>query len=180
MTTYQISRQGLLDWVRAHELLLFFALAFLLSWTIYGVLAMIEVPNNTTLSRLELIAAYGPSLSAILLSATTARAAHKQAPGLRWVLFLGIVPFVIGTEWLDHIWWSHPIDASVIGADIVLIALAIFVAFRMTVDRVNPPEMSAAISWWRANWRWCLVALGLWPALIAAGNFIADTLSLSQ
>src|SRR5512143_358833 len=180
MATYSFPRRGLVAWVHAHELVLFFALAFLFSWTIYGVLAIVEVANNTTLSRIELIAAYGPSLAALLLSAAAAPSASRRASGRPLILLLAIPLLAIGTELLDHVWWAHRVDSSVIAADVVLISLAVFVAYWAAARPVQPPGLAIGIPWLRANWLWCLVALGLWPALVAVGNLIARILALSQ
>ena len=68
----------LVEWVRRHELVLFFVSTFLFSWIIYGILAKNIPENNTTFSRLLLIPAYAASLSAILLSSIPARRAGKK------------------------------------------------------------------------------------------------------
>jgi hypothetical protein len=94
-------QRQLVEWVRCHELVLYFVSTFLFSWVIYGILAKNAPENNTTFNRLLLIAAYAPSLSAILLSSIPARGAGKKDNVRQLWLFTPFLVIVAGNEWLD-------------------------------------------------------------------------------
>jgi hypothetical protein len=90
----------LIDWIIHHELSLFFAFTFLFSWTIYGIVAQRSIGNNTTFSRVLLIAGYGPSLSAILLSIITKAKPTIQISIRQLMLLISVLVLVAGIELL--------------------------------------------------------------------------------
>lgn len=166
----------MINWITHHQLASFFAITFLFSWTIYAVVAVISPQNSTTLSRILLIAAYGPSLSAILLSSITSPQSGMDVSARYLVLFIPVLVLVAGIEWLDHIWWGHRIDASLIPVDVILVLLAAMVITRLLANRTDIHLSFAGLTHW---YIWIPVALGFWPLLVLAGNAIARLSGLS-
>lgn len=169
----------LAEWIRRNQLVTFFVLTFFFSWCIYLLVALSEFGNQTVLSRLLLIAAFGPSLSAILVSTViTARTAAPWSKR-RAVLFILVFAFAIAVEWLDHAWWRHQIDVHLIVTDAILVTLAALVISSIYSSRQGVREAVAPITRWRVGIIWYLIALGLWPTIVLAGNAIAQSLNMT-
>lgn len=165
--------------IRRNQLVTFFVLTFLFSWSIYLVAALSEFANQTVLSRLLLIAAFGPSLSAILVSTTiTARTAAPLSKR-RAVLFILVIAVATAVEWLDHVWWRHQVDVQLIVTDAILVTLAAVVISSIYSTRQGVRDVIAPITRWRVGMIWYLLALGLWPAIVLAGNAIAQSLNMA-
>jgi len=171
-------RMPWLEWAARHQLLAFFAIAFLFSWTLFIVAAKAPFQNPDTSSRVILIGAYGPALAALFLSRVTgATVTHGPRSGGLVVFTLA---FVAGAaiEWLDHAWWGHQVDWSLMLADAILVMLAALTITSLVTGRRSAGSRSAgAIASWKML-PWLLVALGLWPLLVLVGNMIAGLLGL--
>ena len=166
----------LLHWIIKHQLAIFFISTLLISWTIWGTTTLIPVENNTTLSRIILIGGYSPSLTAILLSSIT-KLSSRRIVHLHWgMVFIPALVLAIGSEWLDHIWWGHRIEASLILADTILVILVAFVITRFFTNHTDRHLQLTGITHW---WVWIPVALGLWPVFVLLGNTIASMLGIS-
>jgi membrane protease YdiL (CAAX protease family) len=166
-------------WVCRNQVVAFFVLTFLFSWSIYLLAALSEFSNQTVLSRLLLIAAFGPSLSAILVSTVTTTRAAGQTHKKRVVLLILVIAFAIAVEWLDHIWWRHEIDVRLIVTDTILVTLAAVVISSIQSSRQAVRDLAAPITRWRVGVTWYLIALGLWPLIVLAGNAIAQYLNMT-
>lgn len=172
-------RSRLIDWITQHELILFFAFTFLFSWTIYGIVAQIPIGTDTTFSRILLIAGYGPSVSAVLLSIITNAKPTNNVSFRQLILLIPVLVLVAGLEWLDHIWWGHKIEKSLILADSILVLLAVFVIWRLLANLSQTRQSSLEISRWSTSWVWYIIVLGLWPLLVIVSNMLAKILALS-
>jgi membrane protease YdiL (CAAX protease family) len=83
-----------------------------------------------------------------------------------------------GSEWLDHIWWGHTIDASLVLVDLILVMLAaLTISWLLSNRRELISGFMGEISW-RKRIPWILIVLGLWPLLVLASNTIAGRLGL--
>ncbi len=171
----------LVDWVRRRPLVLFFAGAFLFSWVIYAGLAAFPAANRTTYNRITLIAAYGPAVSAAVLAWITGTRPRRKLPAGWWALGLAAFGLAAGVEWLDHLWWGHRVDASLLLADGVLVLLATVTLARVLLPHVATaapqPRPGRTVPAWQTV-GWAVVALGLWPLLVLASNAIARLLGL--
>ncbi|MGE5223599.1 MAG: type II CAAX prenyl endopeptidase Rce1 family protein, partial [Omnitrophica WOR_2 bacterium] len=170
----------LVDWISRHELVLFFACTMLFSWGILAVASQFSFENETTFNRIIAIAAYGPSLSAILLTAITTTESRQKDSRLRIVWFLPfLLVLVAGIEWSNNIWWEHPFDQSLILADAILVIVTAFVLYWLFIQRTEASQKLLGAPPSRVKFVWYIAAFGLWPALILAGNAIARVLGLS-
>src|SRR5574339_889763 len=125
------NRPRLINWIIQHELTLFFVFTFLLTWTLYGFVAVTNIENKYTVSVILLIGAYAPSISAIVLSAIANPEPTKIRAGQWFMLFVPVLILAAGIEVLDHICWKHQIDVGLIFASAVLVLLAAFVMTRL-------------------------------------------------
>lgn len=166
-------------WICHNQLVVFFVLTFVFSWSIYLVAGLAEFNNQTILSRAILIAAFGPSLSAILISAVSSSKGATPMSGKRIILFLIIFSFGAAIEWLDHILWRHSIDVNLIFTDAILITLAALVISSIYSSRLGVQNVVAPITRWRVGIIWYLIALGLWPFILLAGNALANALNMT-
>lgn len=166
------------NWIHHNDLISFFALTFLISWSIYLVVALSEFNNQTALSRVLLSAGFGPSLSAILISSVNSPKSATPEPWKRILLFLLAFIFGAAVEGLDHVLWNHQLDARLIFTDAILVSLAAIVISSRYSSHQNVRDMMTPITRWRVGIIWYLVALGLWPLIILAGNAIALALNM--
>lgn len=167
-----------IHWIKGHETAVFFGVTFLITWAIMGLLAIFPPENAKTFDVITLIAAYAPSISAVLLTRPTISIPKVKLSTRRLALFVPVLVLVAGIEWLDHIFWEHTIDASVILADIILVILATWILTRLLSDRTGARLWPTETAHGRI-WMWVLVALGFWPLLILAGNAIARVIGIS-
>jgi hypothetical protein len=107
-------RSTMIDWTVQHELTAFFAFTFLLTWTFDGVVAAANLENNDTADLMILIGSYAPSISALVLSAIANPGANKPGLRERFLPFIPVLFMAAGIEGLDHIFWGHQIDLSLI------------------------------------------------------------------
>ncbi|MGQ9633450.1 MAG: CPBP family intramembrane glutamic endopeptidase [Bryobacteraceae bacterium] len=157
---------------------LFFLATFVFSWTIYGILSIIRIENQTTLSRWLLIAAYGPSLVAILISGfLTPHASHSRKLSFKAVFALTFAA-AAAVECLDHWWWNHRIDKGLVVADLILVSMVALVLSGVRFPRQGVRELLSGMARWQLNAGWYLLAIGLWPAIVVGGNAIAQAVGL--
>ena len=167
----------LINWIIQHEFTLFFVFTFLLTWTLYGFVAVTNIENKDTVSVILLIGAYAPSISAIVLSAIANPEPTKIRAGQWFMLFVPVLMLAAGIEVLDHICWKHQIDVGLIFASAVLVLLAAFVMTRLLSNRADAHLRLTGVTQWRC-WVWVPFALGLWPLLVLLANAIAKLFGL--
>jgi len=165
-------------WIRRNDIQLFFLASFVFSWTIYGILSLIHIENQTTLSRWLLIAAYGPSLAAMLISAVLKpEASHSR--GLSFKAFFALaLAAAAAVECLDHWWWNHRIDKGLVAADVILVSMAALVLSGVRFPKQGIRDLLSGMTRWRLSAGWYLLAIGLWPAIVVGGNALAEAAGL--
>jgi len=171
---------GVREWISRNEVWLFFLGSFVFSWAIYGCLSLIRIENQTVLSRWLLIAAYGPSLTAILVAGVVnSESAKPKGLGSPYAILFGLLLLAGGSvEWLDHVWWNHRVDTGLIAADLILVSLAALVLSGVQSPVQGVRELLRGLTRWRLGVGWYLLALGLWPAIVVTANTMADSLGL--
>jgi membrane protease YdiL (CAAX protease family) len=166
------------DWIARHEVSLYFLATFVFSWAIYGCLSLISIENQTVLSRWLLIAAFGPSVTAMLISGI-ANPATSKPKGLPYVICFALAFVAVGAvEWLDHKWWNHRVDAALIVADLILVSLAALVISGVRFPAQGVRDLLSGLTRWRLGAGWYMLALVLWPAVVLGGNALASSLGL--
>jgi membrane protease YdiL (CAAX protease family) len=161
-------------WVIKYEIPLFFILAFAFSWTIYLLLSRSHIGFN----RWTHVAAFGPSVAAMLLARLTGPQREKPRPIQHAILFVLAFAAAFGVEWLDHKWWYHQIGVPLIISDVILVFLAALVISGVLSSRRGVRNLLQGLTRWRVGAGWYILALGLWPALVVAANALATTLGL--
>ncbi len=173
----EVRPQGrLVDWILRRQLTLFFTLTLLVSWLIWGIMSQIPINNSTTISRIVLIGAFTPSIFAILISSITTSNPRSGVSNRYWRVFLPTLIIAVGSEWLDHIWWGHQINLSLVLVDCILAILAALVITRLVTNRADIHLRFTGVPQW---WIWVPVSLGFWPLLVLVGNTIARLLGIS-
>jgi uncharacterized protein len=169
---------GLREWIARNDVSLYFSVTFAFSWAIYACLSLIPIENQTVLSRWLLIAAFGPSVAAMLISGITDSATSKPK-GLPYVICFASAFVAVGAvEWMDHKWWNHRVDAALILADLILVFLAALVISGVRSPWQGVRNLLSGLTRWRFGAGWYLLALALWPAVVLAGNALASGLGL--
>jgi membrane protease YdiL (CAAX protease family) len=172
------AKSGAADWLRQHQLAAFFALTFLFSWTIYLLMALLSPQDSAVRSRMALVAGFGPSLSAIVISAATSSRDQVISFRKQAALFVPALVVAAALECVDHLWWNHHVQAALIVLDVLLITLIAFVVSRLRSARKGVRDLVRAVTQWRVGLGWYVLALGLWPALVLAGNAAARWLAI--
>lgn len=177
-------QEVVVSWVRQHQTSLFFALTFLFSWMMYLVLSITSFENETTYQRLLGIAAFGPSLAAILISRILNSKPRKTGNGRRHLgsrqVLTALVTFLLvaGAEWWNNTWWDHASDASLVLVDALLVTFAVIVLLWSISNHSEPGSQMLGAKVERAFLLWIILALIIWPAITLAGNAIASVLHL--
>ena len=170
-------RSSLRNRIVNHELILFFFLTFVLTWTVYGFVAIVNLENKDTESIMLLIAAYAPTISALVLSAISKPEVRKISTGNTLILGILVLILVAGIEVLDHIFWEHRIDLGLILASAMMVTLAAFVITRLLTNRADAQLRLTGVRHWRF-WLWIPFTLGLWPVLVMTANTIVRLFGL--
>ena len=170
-------RSSINNWIVNHELILFFLMTFVLTWTVYGLVAIVNLENKDTISRILLIAAYAPTISALVLSAISKAEARKISTSETVILCILVLILAAGIEVLDHIFWEHQIDLGLVLLSAVMVTLATLIMTQLLTNRADAQVRLTGVRQWRF-WLWVSLALGLWPLLIVTANTIARLFGL--
>jgi uncharacterized protein len=171
------SRSSLRNWIVNHEIILFFLGTFVWTWTVYGLVAIVHLENKDTVSIMLLIAAYAPTILALVLSAITHPEVRRVSTTNTLILWFLLLILAAGIEVPDHIFWEHQIDLGLMLASAIMVTLAALVMTRLLTNRADAHLRFTGVSQWRF-WVWVPFALGLWPLLIIVANAIASLLGL--
>jgi membrane protease YdiL (CAAX protease family) len=168
----------LVSWVKCHEVALFFAITFLITWTILTVLNWLELDNPKTETRLLLIGAFGPSMATFILLRITKPDLWKNVTIKSAIRFLLFFAGAFGLEMLDHPIWDHTVDASLITVDIILGALVAVTLANLFNGIPGSLNIKSSNLKWRTWLLWAVIALAIWPLMILLANAIAGMIGL--
>jgi len=180
--TIVLEQNALINWIRGHQTLAFFALTFVFSWSLFVIASYVPFDNETTSRRIIGIGAYGPSVSAIMISrllnanSSISNSRKKSRTGKIILLFACMMILFGAIEWWNNEWWNHPYDASLIVADFILVSLAAIVILSIN-PQIGEVDSRLSGSAGKRNLSiWIVIALVLWPFLIGTGNLSANLL----
>jgi membrane protease YdiL (CAAX protease family) len=170
-------RSSLRNWIVNHGIILFFLGTFVLTWTVYGLVAIVHLENKDTVSIMLLIAAYAPTISALVLSAITNPEVRRVSTANTLILCFLVLILAAGIEVMDHIFWDHQIDLGLVLASAIMVTIAALVMTRLLTNRADAHLRFTGVVQWRF-WVWVPFALGLWPLLVVTANTIARVFGL--
>lgn len=169
------SRKSIAEIIKQRPLVIFFISSVVFAWSINLLMFALLGLENRTFSH---IASYAPTLSAMFISAiiNDKRAEFKRG---NWLLAFFLVMIVAGfMRWISRVWWNHILDWTVLPGDLLVVSLAAFVIAGAFSGNEGVRSLLRPYLNWRVPLIWLIIAIGLWPAITLAGNFIGRALGL--
>jgi len=187
------SRKTIRDQVAQHPLVTFVALAYTISWGLWLLVWFLDLGLH---NGLFFIGVTGPALAATIVSAIMRPELPGGSAKKRWQLFGMIGICVLAVLSLRRLWLTLDLTtvAGRVATDRVYPSFTVFlldvlaagvVAFvlsgthsprqgvRNLLHSLNPRQS-------RVGWYWFVIALGLYPVVIALGNFISARVGLAE
>ena len=154
-------------WIRGHQIVAFYGIAFVISWGLGFTWSAIMNREQYLLAPLAFLAACGPGLAGIIVSAISNTQPRQGTRRAFWLAFpvAGVVSALVyfaNFKFIDQM----PISPPVIG----LIAVSVLpVAFVIGSTYSRIPAVRTYLSSLirlRGVWGWALLGLVLFPALV--------------
>jgi membrane protease YdiL (CAAX protease family) len=161
--------------VGRHQIIVFFALAFVISWAIWFLSPALAAGDHNALLVLTLIGAYGPALSAIFVAG---RAMPDRSPvsGVRrWWVFI-VVFLLVDLIWLlstDKFGSFEPRNPVLFTSKLVLSGLGAFVISGIFSGRKGVHDLLLPLTNWRVGLVWYLIVILGVPLAITLAIFLA-------
>ncbi|MFX4263353.1 CPBP family intramembrane glutamic endopeptidase [Pelotomaculum propionicicum] len=171
------SSRGIAQIIRQRPLVAFFIFSIAFTWLgVYLMVGLLGLDDYT----FGLIAGFGPTISAIIISAAMNNKRSEFRRGV-WLCTFFLVLVIAGfVRWISRIWWNHNLDWNVLPGDFLLVSLAAFVIASAFSSNEGMRSLLRPYLNWRVPLIWIIIAIGLWPAITLAGNFIGESLGLSS
>lgn len=154
--------------LQRHALLAFFGLTFALSWSLWGVESLLASDDSISAHWLGTLAAYGPTLAAMILAGLLR---PEQQP-LVWTRRLWLAGGVLaGTMWLNRMLAANPLDSRrprlAMLMWLVFTLLPAWIVWQSFSHRRGVRALLQTLTTWRVRPIWYLAAL-LLPVIISA------------
>jgi len=158
--------------IKKHPIIAFFLIAFACSWIIWSIPLVIPLNTPAYMMLICVIGAFGPALSAVLLSKLL-KPAQTAIP--RWknilrfaVLFCIILPFALFWPMLS----GSLADPVFLILCSILATLSAVVITRIFSRTEGVRDLMGSLGQWRVKPVWYLFALGVWPVLVILSSVI--------
>ncbi len=162
-----------------HAIRIFFVLTFVFSWILYLVIYLMHIEQQTVLSRWCLIAAFGPSLSAMAIS-RLADPRRVDRPVFYWPVFVLFIVLAAGVEALDHYVFAHAITVQLIIADGILVMLAAIILSGVVSPNSGIRGLMSGLKRWDVGIWWYIFALCAWPVTVLLSNLLSPLLGMAN
>ena len=156
----------LTDWIAHHPVSAFFIITFTITWGL-GFSYIAVYRGMDLLAPLAFIAACGPALAGIIITAATDARPREGTKRAYWIAFLvawvvSALVFLANNTFINH----APLSPVMIGFTFVLVVPVAFV-ISMAYSRLpGVKSYMASLIRLRGVWGWSLLALILVPALV--------------
>ncbi|OFX83978.1 MAG: hypothetical protein A2W99_03510 [Bacteroidetes bacterium GWF2_33_16] len=163
------------SFISKHEVSIFFLMSIFITWVIYYLVSFFNIENQTILSRWLLVAAFGPSMSALIITNFTNKYNSDEFPITRQVfLFFVLFSIIFGIELLDHYCWKHTISLQLIIVDIVIVSLGAILLSNIFSKKDNVRELIGLIFNKKIKLFSLIISILLWPLMIYLSTQLAQ------
>lgn len=170
-------QRGLQAFIQQYDILLFFILTFLFSWSIWFISPYL--PDTHDWKRLQGIASAGPVIVAMLLSQFLQPGRDRSLAKRHFLVFAVVFAGAAGIGWLDSLWWNYPMTGVEIIFDLLLALIAAYIISGAFSPWHGIRALLGRLAKQRVDIKWILVALLLWPTLVLISNGLAHWLGIS-
>jgi membrane protease YdiL (CAAX protease family) len=161
-----VSMNQLSQWIKRHQVLAFFLITFAVSWGLGFTWDAVMNEGVFLLAPLAFVAACGPALAGIVISAVSNTQAGQGTSRRHWIAFfmawgLSALIFLANNTFIN----GAPLSPVMVGFALVSV---IPVAFVISAAYARIPEVKrylASLIRLHGVWGWCLLALVLIPGL---------------
>jgi membrane protease YdiL (CAAX protease family) len=168
----------LISWVKTHQVIAFFTITFAISWGLGYTWILVVNKGIFLLAPLTVIAAVGPALAGIIISAVSNTQPKEGTKRSHWIAFLiawvvSALVFLANNTFINH----APFSPVML---IFTLISVVPVAFVISMVRSRLPEVRsylASLIRFRGVWDWSLLALVLFPALVLLSILISSFLN---
>jgi membrane protease YdiL (CAAX protease family) len=188
---FSTGRNTLRDQVARHPLAAFFSLACTISWTCWFLMWLSDMG---TFNGFGVIGGAGPALAAMIVSGILRPERSEIPPAKRWRFFGMAAVCALGVLASRRLWIVAGLT-TVAGRGAASLVYPTFVAFLIDalaaavvafiLSGIHSPRQgvhdllhSLSLSPSRDRWRWFVMAVGLYPAVVVLGNFVSAAVGL--
>ncbi|MCU0495093.1 MAG: hypothetical protein MUD01_26190, partial [Chloroflexaceae bacterium] len=162
---------GLRAWLARHQLLAFFGLTYLISWSIWGVEPLLAMVDQRSARWFSFLASFGPTLAAMALTSVLQR---ERAPLPHQVRRFWVVGLVLAATLLVNLsllgeLWSGSFTVFTVVLLLIITLLPAWIFWNAFSARRGLRELLQSLVAWRARPRWYAAAL-LLPLLVSLGG----------
>ncbi|HEX3046716.1 MAG TPA: type II CAAX endopeptidase family protein [Bacillota bacterium] len=149
-----------------NPLVIFFIFSIAFTWIVN--LLMVGFLRQGTYTY-DLIAGFGPVLSAMFVSSIIDPKRTENKLSSRLLAFISVLLIAGSVRWISRIWWNHDLGWGVIPGDILLVVLAAFVVASAFSNKHGISSLLKPYLTWRVSWIWYVIAIGIWPGITFIG-----------
>lgn len=168
---------GLANWIRGHQITSFFALTFVISWGLGFSWSAVLKHEQYLFLPLAFIAACGPALAGIIISAVTNVQPKEGSRKASWIAFFAALAVSMLVALANFVFIN---DGQLSPAVVIIFVIAVVpVAFVISASHSRIPTVRnyvSSLTRLRGVWGWSFLALVMLPALILLSVPISNIL----
>lgn len=173
------ARSSTSKFIARHQVIVFFVLAILISWTIWLLSPALSAGDDNAILLITLIGAYGPALAAIFVSGTANPERSEIKSGRRGPVFIAVL-LIVNLVWLlstQKFGSFDPGNFALFFPKQVLAALVALVISGIFSSRKGVHELLLPLTMWKVKPVWHLIVFLGFPLLIALAMILAFLLN---
>jgi membrane protease YdiL (CAAX protease family) len=161
--------------VERHKVILFFILAFAISWTIWLLSPVLSADNDNTKLVFTLIGAYGPALAAMFVSSMATPELSGIRHMRRWGVFVSVF-LLVNLIWLlssEKFGSFNPRNLALFTSKLILAVFVAYVISGVFSGQKGERDLLLPLTYWRVKPVWYLIVLLGFPLLIVVAIWLA-------